>query len=197
MITFRSKTDVTDADAIFSEINSRFIAAIMMHDQLADYFDFLGLKGYKRLHEYQHLAESIERRKICKYRIERHGKLIQNAFSGEVKMIPDSWYSAKSISVGKGTKQKAVEDGFSAYREWEEETKEVYQIYAAALLEKGNVEDFTLVASLIDDVGDELKEVDKIILDLISTGYDMVHITDSQKELNEKYKKRMKGIEVE
>ena len=29
MITFRSKTDVTDADAIFSEINSRFIAAIM------------------------------------------------------------------------------------------------------------------------------------------------------------------------
>lgn len=105
----------------------------MMHDQLADYFDFLGLKGYKRLHEYQHLAESIERRKICKYRIERHGKLIKNAFSGEVKMIPDSWYSAKSISVGKGTKQKAVEDGFSAYREWEEETKEVYQIYAAAL----------------------------------------------------------------
>jgi hypothetical protein len=59
------------------------------------------LKGYKRLHEYQHLAESIERRKICKYRIERHGKLIQNGFSGEVKMIPDSWYSAKSISVGK------------------------------------------------------------------------------------------------
>lgn len=54
-----------------------------------------------------------------------------------------------------------------------------------------------LVTSLIDDVGDELKEVDKIILDLISTGYDMVHITESQKELNEQYKKRMKGIEVE
>jgi hypothetical protein len=46
-------------------------------------------------------------------------------------------------------------------------------------------------------VGDELKEIDKIILDLISTGYDMVHITESQKELHEKYKKRMKGIEVE
>ena len=114
-----------------------------------------------------------------------------------MKMIPDGWYAAKSLSVGKGTKQKAVEDGFSAYREWEEETKAVYQSYAAMLLEKGNVEDFMLVASLIDDVGDELKEVDKIILDLISTGYDMVHITESQKELNEKYKKRMKGIEVE
>ena len=197
MITFRSKTDVTDADAIFSEINSRFVAAIMMHGQMADYFDFLGLKGYKRIHEYQHIAESLERRKVCRYYIERHGKIIPDAFSGEVKMIPDGWYAAKSISVGKGTKQKAVEDGFSAYREWEEETKAVYQSYAATLLEKGNVEDFMLVTSLIDDLGDELKEVDKIILDLISTGYDMVHITDSQKELNEKYKKRMKGIEVE
>ena len=197
MITFRSKTDVTDADAIFPEINSRFVAAIMMHGQMADYFDFLGLKGYKQIHEYQHIAESLERRKVCRYYIERHGKIIPDAFSGEVKMIPDGWYAAKSISVGKGTKQKAVEDGFSAYREWEEETKTVYQSYAAKLLEKGNVEDFTLVASLIDDVGDELKEIDKIILDLISTGYDMVHNTDSQKELHEKYKKRMKGIEVE
>ena len=42
MITFRSKTDVTDADAIFSEINSRFVAAIMMHGQMADYFDSVG-----------------------------------------------------------------------------------------------------------------------------------------------------------
>ena len=73
----------------------------------------------------------------------------------------------------------------------------MYQIYAAALLEKGNVEDFTLVTSLVDDVSNELKEIDKIILDLISTGYDMVHITESQKELHKKYKKRMKEIEVE
>lgn len=91
MITFRSKTDVTDADAIFSEINSRFVAAIMMHGQMADYFDFLGLKGYKRIHEYQHIAESIERRKVCRYYIERHGKIIPDAFSGEVKMIPGGW----------------------------------------------------------------------------------------------------------
>lgn len=85
MITFRSKTDVTDADAIFSEINSRFVAAIMMHGQMADYFDFLGLKGYKRIHEYQHIAESLERRKVCRYYIERHGKLFQMRFLARLK----------------------------------------------------------------------------------------------------------------
>ena len=197
MIEFTNNLEVTKTEDIFDEINKRYVAAMMIHGQMADYFNFLGLKGYKRLHEYQFLTESLERREICRYFVDHHGKLLKDSFSGTIKVIPDSWYTASRLSIGKSTKQKAVEDGFSAYREWEEETKAVYQSYAAMLLEKGNVEDFMLVASLIDDVGDELKEVDKIILDLISTGYDMVHITESQKELNEKYKKRMKGIEVE
>ena len=82
MITFRSKTDVTDADAIFSEINSRFVAAIMMHGQMADYFDFLGLKGYKRIHEYQHIAESLERADITS---NGTGKLFQMRFLARLK----------------------------------------------------------------------------------------------------------------
>ncbi|RHS44935.1 hypothetical protein [Blautia sp. AM47-4] len=106
MITFRSKTDVTDADAIFSEINSRFVAAIMMHGQMADYFDFLGLKGYKRIHEYQHIAESLERRKVCRYYIERHGKIIPDAFSGEVKMIPDDGMPQKVFPSEKALSRK-------------------------------------------------------------------------------------------
>ena len=49
MIAFRSKMDVKSVDDVFAEINARQIAALMMHDQMADYFDFLGLSGYKRL----------------------------------------------------------------------------------------------------------------------------------------------------
>ena len=61
MITFKSKKDVASVEAIFSEINARMIAALMLHDQMTDYFDFLGMKGYKRLHEYQYFDESLER----------------------------------------------------------------------------------------------------------------------------------------
>lgn len=45
MIDFKSNLDVKTPKEIFAEINERFIGAVMMHGQFADYFDFLGLKG--------------------------------------------------------------------------------------------------------------------------------------------------------
>lgn len=197
MIEFKSKMDVSTPEEIFSEINNRFIGAIMMHGQFADYFDFLGLRGYKRLHEYQHLAESMERRKVCRYFINHHNALIKEDFSGEVKIIPDAWYTAKRLSVGKSTKQKTVEDGFIEYHNWESETKSIYEKYSQKLREAGAVADAVFVEKLVEDVSAELQTVERMISDLISTGYDMVYITEIQSEIHEKYKKKLKGIEVE
>lgn len=197
MIEFKSKMDVSTPEEIFSEINNRFIGAIMMHGQFADYFDFLGLRGYKRLHEYQHLAESIERRNVCRYYINHHNALIKEDFSGEVDIIPDAWYTAKRLSVGKSTKQKAVEDGFLEYHNWESETKSVYEKYSQKLRETGAVADAIFAEKLVEDVSAELKTLEQMISDLISTGYDMVYITENQSEIHEKYKKKLKGIEVE
>ncbi len=197
MIEFKSKMDVSTPEEIFSEINNRFIGAIMMHGQFADYFDFLGLRGYKRLHEYQHLAESIERRKVCRYYINHHNALIKEDFSGEVNIIPDAWYTARRLSVGKSTKQKAVEDGFIEYHNWESETKSIYEKYSQKLRETGAVADAIFVEKLVEDVSAELQTVERMISDLISTGYDMVYITEIQSEIHEKYKKKLKEIEVE
>lgn len=197
MIEFKSKMDVSTSEEIFSEINNRFIGAIMMHGQFADYFDFLGLRGYKRLHECQYLAESMERRKVCRYFINHHNALLKEDFSGEVKIIPDAWYTAKRLSVGKSTKQKAVEDGFIEYHNWESETKSIYEKYSQKLREAGAVADAIFVEELVEDVSAELQTVERMISDLISTGYDMVYITELQSEIHEKYKKKLKGIEVE
>lgn len=42
---------------IFSEIHSRQVRGVMFHNETAQMFDFLGLRGYKRQHEYQMLEE--------------------------------------------------------------------------------------------------------------------------------------------
>jgi hypothetical protein len=194
MINFKSKRDVATLEEIYSEISARQVAALMFHGQMADYFDFISLHGYKRLHEYQYYVESIERRKISMYFINHHGKLIPDDFHGEIQAIPAAWYTANRISVGKGTKQKAVEDGFNEYREWETETKEIYSQYAYKLREMGHESDAIMVDSLVEDVDRELKCVDRIILDLISCGYDMVYIVESQKEMHDKYKRKEKKL---
>ena len=59
MIEFTNNLEVTKTEDIFDEINKRYVAAMMIHGQMADYFNFLGLKVYKRLHEYQFLTESL------------------------------------------------------------------------------------------------------------------------------------------
>lgn len=191
MITFKSKKEVGSVEAIFSEINARMIAALMFHDQMADYFDFLGMKGYKRLHEYQYFSESMERKKLNQYYINHHNKLIPDTYSGQVSIIPENWQSANRISVGKSTKQKGIEDGFNQYREWESETKNLYEHYSSRLREMGAVADAIMVEKLVEDVDKELKKLERIIVDLISSGYDMVYITESQQCLHDTYKKKL------
>lgn len=196
MIQFKSNTEAASAEEIYSEIKKRQIAALMYHDQMANYFDFLSLHGYKRLHEYQYFTESAEYRKICRYFINHHEKLLADGFDGEIKAIPAAWLTANRMSVGKSTKQKAVEDGFNQYREWESGTKAVYSHYAARLREIGHEADAIIVGRLVEDVDHELKCLDRIILDLISSGYDMVYIVESQKALHDKYKKKLKEVDL-
>ena len=194
MITFKSKKDVSSVESIFSEINARMIAALMLHDQMADYFDFLGMKGYKRLHEYQYFSESLERKKLNQYYINHHNKLIPDIYSGQVAVIPENWITANRISVGKSTKQKGIEEGFHQYHEWESETKSLYEHYASKLREMGAVADAIMVEKLVEDVDQELKKLERIVVDLISSGYDMVYITESQQGLHDKYKEKLSEI---
>lgn len=196
MIQFKSNMDASTAEEIFSQIKNRQVAALMFHGQMADYFDFLSLHGYKRMHEYQYFDESAEFRKTGRYYINHHGKLLPDSFTGEIKAIPDSWMTANRISVGRSTKQKAVEEGFNEYHAWETETKAVYEKYALRLREIGHEADAIFVDKLVKCVNHELKCLDRIILDLISAGYDMVYIVESQKCLHDKYKKKIKEVDL-
>lgn len=190
MITFKSKEDVRTVEEIYAEINARMIAALMFHSQMADYFDFLGLRGYKRLHEYQYVSEGKERRELNRYYINHHNRMISDRYEGSVQMIPEGWKNANRISVGKSTKQKAVEDGFNEYRQWESDTKALYEKYAVTLRDDGHIADALRVEMLVDDVDGELKCLERMLVDLISAGYDMVYIVESQNAIHDRYKRK-------
>lgn len=190
MITFKSKEDVQTIDEIYAEINARMIAALMFHSQMADYFDFLGLRGYKRLHEYQYVAEGKERRELNRYYINHHNRMIPDRYEGSVQMIPEGWKNANRISVGKSTKQKAVEDGFNEYRKWESDTKALYEKYAVTLRDGGHIADALRVEMLVDDVDGELKHLERMLIDLISAGYDMVYIVERQDAIHDRYERK-------
>lgn len=190
MITFKSREDVRTVEEIYAEINARMIAALMFHSQMADYFDFLGLRGYKRLHEYQYVSEGKERCELNRYYINHHNRMIPDRYEGSVQMIPEGWKNANRISVGKSTKQKAVEDGFNEYRQWESDTKALYEKYAVTLRDDGHIADALRVEMLVDDVDGEMKCLERMLVDLISAGYDMVYIVESQNSIHDRYKRK-------
>ena len=58
----------------------------------------------------------------------------------------------------------------------------------------GAVADAIMVENLVEDVNSELKKLERIIVDLISSGYDMVYITESQQRIHNKYKAKLHEI---
>lgn len=196
MITFKSKMDVKNPDDIFAEISARQVAALMVHDYMASFFDFLGLRGYKRLHEYQFYSEGRSYRKTNRYYINHHSRMIPEPGSRpEFSRTP--LHTASRMSVGKSTKQKAVEDCMTEWQKWESETKELYEHYAKEMMDQGMIADALFIEDLVADTNEELKKADRLVIDLISAGYDMTYIMESQKEIHDKYKAKAKKLEKE
>lgn len=192
-------TEGMSAEDIFRAIDNRQIEALMFHTQMADLFDFLGLMGFKRMHEYQYFAESAEHRGICRYYINHHNKLLVGGHPQGPKVIPPEWGQYTRFDVTPQVRRQAVEKSFNEYQEWESETKELYSQYSIALMNLGCVTDFNKVCELVTDVDRELKYLDRMLLKLKAIAFDAVGVMDMQKELHEHYRKKTKslGIDIE
>lgn len=181
---------------IYSKINEHMINGLMLHDQLANYYDFLGLKGYKRCHEYHYFAENMAYRSLNRYFINHHNMLIPEARFDNVSAIPESWYSHVRSDVDASTKRNAVKTGLTKWVEWERETKKLYQDMYKELMDIDEVASACKIKELIHDVDCELKKAERYWLNKEATGYDMVQIIEEQGKKHKKYQHKLERMGV-
>lgn len=181
-------------EEIFSKISQRMIGGLMFHEQMSNYYDFLNLRGYKKCHEYHYLEETCEYKKLCKYYINHHNKLISKSSVDEPKVIPDSWYRYTRQDVDMSTKKTAIKNGINMWVEWEKETKKLYESMYIELMNIGEIAAMLYVKGLICDVDCELKKVERYALDRKSMDYDLAILIPEQHEIHEKYKEKIKEI---
>lgn len=182
---------------IFKAILDRQTIAIDFHDQMADMSDFLGLRGYKRLHEYQYFVESAERRALKRYYINHHNQILLGSDSlMKPDVIPDDWIDYTRMDVNPDTRKAAVKANFEMYHEWEKETKDCYEDYAKMLLSQGFIADYNAVNELLKCVVKELKHLERMIITLSSMEWDMVYIESVQYEMHEHYRKKEESIGI-
>lgn len=181
-----------DVKEIYSKIANHMIEGLMIHEELANYYDFLGLKGYKRCHEYHYIKETLNYRTLCRYFINHHNMLIPDTRVDTPDVIPASWYSHVRSDVDVATKQNAVKTGLTKWVEWERETKKLYQDMYKELIDIDEVASAMKIKCFIDDVDCELKKAERYWLNKEAIGYNMSSIIAEQNRKHKKYDMKCK-----
>lgn len=178
-------------EEIYSKINEHMINGLMLHDQLANYYDFLGLKGYKRCHEYHYLAENLAYRSLNRYFINHHDMLIPEAKFTNINVIPAGWYEHTREDADPATKKEAVKTGLEKWVTWERETKKLYQQMYKEAMDIGEVASACKIKCLVMDVDKELKKAERYWLNKEAIGYDLTSIIEEQSNKHDKYEKKI------
>lgn len=178
---------VTD---VLAKVSDHLIDSMMMHGQMADYCNFLGLDGFKRLHEYHFPCETISMRRIHRYLIDHCDRLLPVANTTRLDIIPVAWSNSTRQAVESETKSKAVETGMHMWCGWEHETKGLYAKSAKDLYDAGEVAAAGVIYELVRDVDDECEYADRLALKSSAVDYDMQVIVPMRYELHGKYRKK-------
>lgn len=196
MVDYQTTADLSfdSCKDLFSAISARQLTALMFHEEMTDLFDFLGLKGFKRMHEYQYYSESIQYRNLKKYYLNHYGMLIPDEEIKEVYIIPDDWYKYTREDVTPTVRKQYVQRAMEQYKDWERGTKELYQKCAAILMSWQKVADFNEINCLVCDVNCELKKLERLCIELNAVDYDAIYILSIQDCYHSKYKDKLKDI---
>lgn len=176
---------------IYSKISSHMISNIMKHEQLMNYYNFLGLSGYKKCHEYHYLAETMSHVKLCNYFVTHHNMLISEEKISNPNTIPENWYKYSRQDVDDNTKKNAVKNGLTMWVDWERETKELYEHMYRELIGIGEVASAAFLERMIQDVDKELAKAEKYQLLKEAVNYDIGHIIGEQHKKHKKYERKI------
>ena len=171
---------------IYSRIAQRMIRGMMIHQQMTNYYNFLGLPGYSKCHQYHYLEETKSFIDINKFYIQHYNKLIQELPVDASSIIPSNWFQYTRQDVDNDTKRRAIEKGMQTWIEWEQDTKNIYQNLYKECFNIGYIFEAMKIQQLIIDVSEQLAQAKQYYLNKKMIDYDLKEIVPQQKE-KEKY----------
>lgn len=178
------------AEEAYSKIDEHMQKALCFHEQLADYFCFLGLQGFKRMLEYQYMKECADKRKLHHRYIEAHHKILPVKQVQTPMLISSDLRRYTTKDINDSVLPKFVRAALNEYQAWEEKTKELYEEQWEYLNSMGMVADCEYIKEMLMGVEKELKKIERTVEKLNGTGYDVNMIHTMQDKYHEKYKQK-------
>ena len=183
-------------DEIFSLVAEHMVEGLMTHAQLADLYNFLGLEGYQKCHEYHYYCENKNFRDLTHYYLRHYNKLIMERPFKNPNVIPENWYQFNRFQVDDSTRQNYIQYGVKKWVDWEKETKSLYQSYYQDLMQNGSTAAALMLAEYIKDVDKELAYAEQYFLFCSGLKYNVNDIMLEQEEECKKYEKKLKEIKL-
>ena len=182
-------------EEIGSNVIERLLQGDMNHQQFANYYDFLGLQGYKLCHEWHFYEQNCGYRKFISYFIKHYDRLIPVFSLGSFvspSIIPNEWFNYTRNSLDMNGHRNAVKTGLEKYISWQTETQKFLQeMYVHAM----NINEVNLAIKIkqyIKDVEEQIEKAKTQHLLIKSTNYDMSTIASEQQWLIKKYTKKLR-----
>lgn len=179
---------------IFKEISNHMIYGLMFHEQQADMYDFLNLKGYKRMSEYHFFCETKNMRELHRYYLNHFNRLIEEGDIDNPNVIPMAWYGYLRQDVDANTKRSAVRTGVESWVDWETKTKDFYQQMYKELMDLGEVAAANKISCFLCGVDKELKHAQRHHINLKSADFSIDYMLFEQDNLHDCYKEKMKEM---
>ena len=181
-------------EEIFGKISAHMVEGMMFHEQMSDYYGFLGLDGYRCCHKYHYICETVSRAKVHKFYIDNYNKLLIDNFVNSGSIIPTGWNKLTRFDVDPATKRTAVKNGLAEWHKWEKSTVELYSQMLKELYELGEMAAYGEVKKLLKDAIEEVRFAEKKTIHLTALNFDMSDIYDEQDDIYKCYHKKLKCV---
>ena len=179
-------------EEIFQKLANHMAEGVLFHDTMSKIYEFLGFYGFMKEHEYRHLEEDKEYRKLVHYYATRYFKLINTNEVPQSKLIPETWYKYTAFAMDTNTKRAAVKDLMSKWINWEKETKKLYEEMFQELTNLKEVSAAIFIEKYIKDVDKELSQAEKSYIKFETINYDIIMLIDWQDDIEKKFKHKLK-----
>ena len=187
-------------DEIGNLVAQRLLQGSMHHEDFINYYNFLGLKGYKTFHEYHAIEEIMNYREFVDYYIGNYNKLISKFTTDSLislSIIPDNWYNHLKENIDINTKRNAIKTGLEKYVLWERQTKKFLEDMAIEAINISAIGLSDRIKKYIKAVEEEIEIAQKEWLEIKATDYDLSVVIPKQDQLCKHYGKKIQKVRKE
>lgn len=166
---------------IFSKLADHMIKGLMIHESLANYYEYLNLHGYSHFHEKQYREESKSYRNLNLYYIKHYRMMIpESKPDTKLDIIPSEFYGRSSLTLETRAIRQYVKMGLEKWVKWETDTKTLYQEMYSELIAIKEIASAMFIEGLIADVDEELCKAQSYLMTKQTVDYDILSIVDEQ-----------------